>query len=94
LAIKKQTRFFTDRADLDKLDWSVISNRFWHNTIEDRDRQRRKQAELLVKGHVPPQCIDGIVTFGPAAQAKVQQIVLTLNLDIPTVNKDDGSFYY
>lgn len=44
---------FTALADLDKLDWNVIPEQYWRDTLDDRDRERRKQAEFLVKGHIP-----------------------------------------
>jgi hypothetical protein len=53
-----QTQFFWQRADLDKVDWALVNERYWQNTEQDRDIQRRKQAELLVFQHVPPQCIE------------------------------------
>lgn len=40
--------WYDDLADLDKVDWVAVHARFWKDTIEDMDRQRRKQAEFLV----------------------------------------------
>ena len=42
------TRWFDDLSDLDKVDWNVINLRYWRDTNDDMDRQRRKQAEFLV----------------------------------------------
>lgn len=58
----RTSRFYTDFADLDKLDWSTIRMRYWTDP-EDEDRQRRKQAELLVQEHVKPECIRRIIVF-------------------------------
>lgn len=93
-AKNNHTRFFSNRTDLEKLDWEVITDKYWSNTEEDRDRQRRKQAELLVKSHVPVDCIDAIVVKTAAARAKIQEILVHLKLSINCVVKADGSFYY
>lgn len=89
-----QTNFYTDRADLDQVDWSVVNLKHWQNTPEDRDRQRRKQAELLVRDHVPSQCIDFIVTFGEEALTRVEQYVVNSGLKLHCRSKTDGTFYY
>jgi hypothetical protein len=93
-AKSKQTQFFWQRADLDKVDWALVNQRYWQNTEQDRDIQRRKQAELLVLGHVPPQCISHIVTCGEDAQAKVLEHLKNSNLSIGVTSKVDGTFYY
>jgi len=42
------TSWYDDLADLDKVDWEAVAARYWADTVEDMDRQRRKQAEFLV----------------------------------------------
>ena len=42
------TRWYDDLTDLDKVDWDMVSQRYWADNIDDMDRQRRKQAEFLV----------------------------------------------
>lgn len=44
---------FDNLDDLNKLDWTIISARHWHDTNEDNDRKRRKQAEFLVHHFFP-----------------------------------------
>ena len=91
-AKSNQTRFYTDRADLDKLDWDVLKARQWNNTLEDRDRMRRKQAELLVRYHVPVSCIDYLVVYNQATQRVVKQIVVDSSCNVPVATKP--LFYY
>jgi hypothetical protein len=93
-AKSSQTQFFRQRADLDKVDWTVVNERYWQNTEQDRDIQRRKQAELLVFQHVPPKCIEHIVTYGEDAREKVLTCLENLNLSIGVTSKMDGTFYY
>lgn len=42
------TRWFDDLGHLDAVDWAIVRERYWADTAEDNDRQRRKQAEFLV----------------------------------------------
>ena len=58
----RYTRFFDDPEHLAALDWETIRARFWADTAEDNDRERRKQAELLVHGTLPWSAVRGIAT--------------------------------
>lgn len=42
------TDYFCDLCDLDKVDWQIMSSKYWHDTNQDLDRKRRRQAEFLV----------------------------------------------
>ncbi len=42
------TQWFDDLNDLDKVDWKAANAKYWHDTIDDMDRQRRKQTEFLI----------------------------------------------
>lgn len=86
------TDFFNSTDDLDKVDWEIVKARIWRNNDEDFDRMRRKQAEFLVKHHVPASCIYGMATFNEAAQKKVELLVNNLGLSIPV--KAKSNWYY
>ena len=47
------TRFYGSLAQLNKVDWPLMRARFWSDTIDDPDRKRRRQAEMLVHGFLP-----------------------------------------
>lgn len=47
------TDFFNDVADLDKVDWKLMREKYWNDTDEDGDRKRRRQAEFLVRTFFP-----------------------------------------
>jgi len=47
------TEFYEDLRDLDKMDWAVMGERYWRDTVEDPDRSRRRQAEFLVHRFYP-----------------------------------------
>jgi hypothetical protein len=52
-ATSESTRFFDDLASLESIDWGLMTSRYWNNTPEDMDRERRRQAEFLVRHAVP-----------------------------------------
>lgn len=88
------SRFYENEADLDKLDWDTIRDPYWRNTEEDWDRQRRKQAELLVYQHVPPTCIGRLVVFDEARRQEMQEIVDAIKLPILVSVDNKHTFYY
>lgn len=92
-AYQKLTRFFNNFTDLDQLDWESIKASDWRNTPDNPDRTRRKSAELLVRNHVPPSVIDGIVTFDDSKTSKAKQIVEKHGLSIPVVKKGKDYYY-
>jgi hypothetical protein len=93
-AAKKITRFYTDLADLNNLDWhSIKSTDFRHvNADGDEDRVRKKHAEFLVKQNVPADKISGIAVLNPAVKKQVETIVLDCNLAIEV--KVKRNFYF
>ena len=68
------TAWFADLADLDKVDWDVVDSRYWADTEDDMDRQRRKQAEFLVHRFCDWSLVKEIVVIDDAVAAKVEAI--------------------
>lgn len=62
-AYMKTSRFFNSVTDLNLLDWHMIPAKYWRRTEDDNDRQRRKQAEFLVKQHVPVAAVVAVVVY-------------------------------
>ncbi|GAB3662184.1 toxin-antitoxin system toxin DarT [Actinocorallia lasiicapitis] len=71
-ATMKFSSVFTDLRDLDKIDWLIMGERFWHDTQEDNDRKRRRQAEFLVHRRLPWSLIGeiGVIDHLIAGQAR------------------------
>ena len=88
------TSFFTTRDDLKEVDWEVIGSRYWNNTPEDDTRQRRKQAEFLVRDHVPPDCIGAIVVYDKEMCDFAAEIIQRLELSIAVHIDSKSKFYY
>jgi len=68
------TDWFDDLANLDKVDWSVVYERYWKDTLEDMDRQRRKQAEFMVHKYCDWSLIQEIGVINQAMKTKVEAV--------------------
>jgi len=88
------TAFYNHLDNLDKVDWDMVAERHWNNTEEDFDRMRRKQAEFLVKAHVPVRCISSIVVLNQQDKTIVEEIINRLGLEIPVRANPGNQFYY
>lgn len=88
------TTFYNDLADLSEVYWDKVDLRYWNSTEDDFDRMRHKQAEFLVKGHVPVECIAKVVTYNNEAANRVKEIINKLNLAIPVGVNPNGNYYY
>lgn len=89
----KTNYMFTDEADLDKLDWEAIYAEEWKNTETQLDRKDKKQSELLVKEHVPVQCICYIGVYNDKAKQTVTSIIDGAGLEIE-VRQSPKKLYY
>jgi hypothetical protein len=69
------TQWFDDLQDFDKVDWGVVNLRYWADTLNDMDRQRRKQAEFLVYQFCDWSLIKEIVVVNDAVKSEVENIV-------------------
>ena len=70
---------YDNLTDLDKIDWSMVYQRYWADkadTIDNMDRQRRKQAEFLVHKFCDWSVIESIVVINLRMKTKVEDIGL------------------
>lgn len=88
------THFYNSVDDLIEVDWQVVRDRIWKNTDDDWDRMRRKQAEFLVKDHVPVTCIQCIAVFDKQRKTQVEEIVQRSGLHIPVKTDINRQLYY
>lgn len=88
------TKFYNDIEDLSLLDWDTINLQFWNSTEDDYDRMRRKQAEFLVKKHVPLTCISQIIVINAEQSAKIKEIESRIGIDIPVVIDKQRKYFY
>lgn len=75
-----------DISNLNKLlDWNAINSKYWKSET-DLDLERRKQAEFLVLGDIPPQAILKFVVFNETAYNCI--INFGISSDIIEINSD------
>ena len=90
----KITEFYNDLQHLDKIDWEIVNSQWWNNTSEDMDRQRRKQAEFLVKEYVTTSCFHSLIVRDQQRKSDVEQIVRKAGLNIPVKIDSNNQFFY
>ena len=69
------TDFFNDLNDLDKVDWALMRARYWHDTNDDPDRKRRRQAEFLIYNFFPWELVSYIGVYDRATAEGVGAII-------------------
>ena len=74
-AVTANTDYFTDAAELARLDWETIQSRDFKRRLDDLDRTRRYQAECLVHKHLPMEAILGIACKDQAGVKFIEQEV-------------------
>jgi hypothetical protein len=67
------SRFANDLKWLGEMvDWRVMESTVWHNTPEDPDRKRRRQAEFLVYRFLPLEAVETIAVYDLDMRRQVQ----------------------
>ena len=77
------TQWYDDIDDLDKVDWDTAYARYWADTVDDMDRQRRKQAEFLVHRFCPWDVVNRIGVLHDAVKQRVERILDRKNVSMP-----------
>ena len=86
--------FYNNIDDLTKLDWDIISKQYWYNTEDDYDRMRRKQAEFLVKGYVPTNCICELIVLTRKQVERVKAIQQQTGTNIPIYVDTERKYFF
>ncbi len=74
--------FYNSKQDFDKLDWNAIYTTSWKSDEIDLRRKEKKQAEFLVKNHVPVSAIEYLGVFNETAKQKVVCLLKESNVNI------------
>ncbi len=87
------TDWFDDTQNLDKIDWETVYAKYWHDTNDDLDRQRRKQAEFLIYQFCPLDVVEEIGVLNRHMKQKVKSILERFGItNIPVNIRQD--WYY
>jgi len=89
------TAWFDDVARLDEVDWRIVNERYWKDDVNDMDRQRRKQAELLVHKFCPWALVREIGVMNLEMQRRVEKVLGAFEPAMrPLVGVERDRYYY
>ncbi|HEX8694602.1 MAG TPA: DUF4433 domain-containing protein [Longimicrobium sp.] len=88
------TNWYDNPDRFAEVDWEIVGERYWADTPEDNDRQRRKQAEFLVWQHLPWSAIGGIAVLNDAMKARVESITAAYPVAADTRVRVRRAWYY
>lgn len=74
--------FYTDLADLDKIDWPLLQARDFKRDSEDPAKFERYQAEALIHRYLPVDGLLGIVCYTDALKQRIEQEIQSRNLNL------------
>lgn len=69
------TKWFDSLTDLNKVDWDAVYATVWRDTVDDMDRQRRKQAEFLVHRRCDWSLIHEIGVLNERMKTRVEETI-------------------
>lgn len=88
----RMTSHYNNTAELEKIDWGLISSGNFRNDNSDPDKTRRYQAEFHVHNELPLAHLAGIATYNEATAEWVRQAVANQGLQI--LVKPKPSLYF
>lgn len=77
------SHWYDNIVDLGNVDWEVVYAKYWADTLEDPDRQRRKQAEFLVHIFCPWEVVQEIYVVDKVMEQKVVSIIANHGMSTP-----------
>ncbi|MBC8064916.1 MAG: DUF4433 domain-containing protein [Chlorobia bacterium] len=86
------SKFYDCLDDLGNIDWETVDSRYWHDTIEQPDRKRRKQAEFLIYKRLPLEYIQEIGTRTARIASDVQFALANERIQTPVRHRPE--WYY
>lgn len=88
------SKAFADLAKLTEVDWAVVGLKYWKDTDDDMDRQRRKQAEFLVHRSMPWGLVERIGVCDNVARQRVRTVLAAHHGRHQPPILVEGSWYY
>ena len=75
--------YYSDLADLDKIDWELLQRRDFKRDPEDPAKFERYQAEALIHQHLPVSGLRGIVCYTDGMKQRIEQGLRIRGLNLP-----------
>jgi hypothetical protein len=88
------SEFFTDLADLAKIDWEIMKAEFWRDTDQDMDRKRRRQAEFLVHQFFPWNLVATIGVINDGVRQAVGRVLANHDHRPEVIVRRDWYYWY
>lgn len=77
------TNFYNETERINNvIDWEVMNARYWSDTQDDPDRERRRQAEFLVYEDFPVSLLTKIAVISNRILNRINQVVGRFNFEI------------
>lgn len=86
--------FYQDEEDLNQLDWDSIKGRNWRNDEANLARRDLKQAEFLIRHHIPIECIHCFVVKTISKKEYLDQMIRKFGLGILVYVDNNCKLYY
>jgi ssDNA thymidine ADP-ribosyltransferase, DarT len=86
------TSFYDNFNDLVKVDWKIMRSKYWHDTVDHPDRERRRQAEFLVHGSCPWELVSKIGVHNQETAENVLEILKDV-VHKPELEIETGWYY-
>lgn len=84
--------FFSDLADLNRIDWTLLRSRNFKTDDADPGKSARYQAEALVHRHVPLNALSGIGCHNESVSRRLQSMIENRGLSLTI--KSTPSWYF
>ena len=84
-AYLQMAEYFTDLADLGRVDWPLLQSRNFRNDPDDLGKKDRYQAEALVWKHVPLEALEGVCCYSTTVASEIRAHLDQRDLTLKTV---------
>ncbi|MEM6645061.1 MAG: DUF4433 domain-containing protein [Bacteroidota bacterium] len=91
-AVLPIARFFDDVSGFESIDWKLMQEMYWFDSLENPNRKARRQAEFLVHDFCPLHALEGIAVYDRKRLDHVNQLLGLSEVNIPTGLRPQ--FYY
>ena len=88
------TAWYEDLEHLSQIDWHTVYAKIWKDTVQDMDRQRRKQAEFLIHQFCDWSLIQRIAVVNSKMNTKVEEILSRFPSSMRRDVEVQSSWYY
>ena len=88
------SHFYDDMVHMNKVDWQIMEQRYWKDTEEDSDRERRRQAEFLVHGSFPWNIVESLAVKNSDMKRRLEQYLSEKWPDLVKPVQVESDWYY